>query len=90
MEATICIRKDAIVDLVKVKNKFGSIVESLELMADNKFMDSYNRSKEQIKERVWWLECTKKWNIFCVLEIYDSYDIIKFFPLKSSQEILRN
>jgi len=51
MEATICVRKDAIIDLVKVKDKFDSIVESLELMADDKFMGSYNKSKDQIKKK---------------------------------------
>jgi hypothetical protein len=51
MVNTICIKKEAILDLVRVKGEFDSIVESLELMADDKFMDSYNKSKEQIKER---------------------------------------
>lgn len=51
MAETISIRKDAIIDLVRVKDQFDSIVESLELMADNEFMDSYKKSKEQIKKR---------------------------------------
>lgn len=50
MADTICIRKDAIMDLVRVKGEFDTIVESLELMADDKFMSSYKRSKEQIKK----------------------------------------
>ena len=48
---TIQINKKAIMDLVKIKDDFDSIVESLELMSDKKFMDSYNKSKEQIKNR---------------------------------------
>jgi len=51
MNGTISIRKDAILDLVKVKNQFDSIIESLELMADSEFMDSYKESKGQIKKR---------------------------------------
>lgn len=51
MEGTISIRKDAIVDLVRVKNEFDSIVESLELMSDSEFMTSYKKAKEQIKKR---------------------------------------
>ena len=51
MVSTICIRKDAILDLVKVKDQFDSIIESLELMSDSEFMDSYNKSKKQIIKR---------------------------------------
>ena len=51
MESTICIRKDAIIDLIKLKDRFDTIIESLELMADKEFMESYNKSKEQIKKR---------------------------------------
>ena len=51
MASTVCIRKDAIIDLVRVKDEFDTIVESLELMADKDFMDSFNKSKKQIKDR---------------------------------------
>lgn len=51
MEETIRIDRKAITDLVRVKEEFDSIVESLELMNDKEFMDSYKRSKEQIKKR---------------------------------------
>jgi hypothetical protein len=51
MESTICIKKEAILDLVRVKNEFDTIIESLELMSDQDFMKSYKKSKEQIKER---------------------------------------
>ncbi|MFP4403011.1 MAG: hypothetical protein ACLFPJ_01510 [Candidatus Woesearchaeota archaeon] len=50
MEA-IKIRKDAIIDLLKVKEEFDSIVESLELMSDPKFMKSYKNAKKNIKKR---------------------------------------
>ena len=51
MAETITIKKQAIKDLVKVKSEFDSIVESLELMSEEDFMDSYRKSKEQIKKR---------------------------------------
>ena len=51
MAETISVNKQAIFDLIKVKEEFDSIIESLELMADKGFMESYNKSKEQIKKR---------------------------------------
>jgi hypothetical protein len=51
MVETVCIRKDAILDLIRVKNEFDTIIESLELMADEDFMNSYKKSKEQVKKR---------------------------------------
>ena len=48
---TIQINKEAIVDLVRLKDEFDSVIESLELMSDSEFMKSYNKSKEQIKNR---------------------------------------
>ena len=48
---TIQVNKQAIVDLVKVREDFDAIVESLELMSDEEFMKSYNKSKEQVKKR---------------------------------------
>ena len=51
MAETISVNKKAILDLVRVKDEFDSIVESLELMADKGFMDSYSKAKEQIKKR---------------------------------------
>ncbi len=51
MTKTINIRKDAIIDLIRVKDEFDSIVESLELMADSDFMDSYKKAKEQVKKK---------------------------------------
>ena len=51
MTETICVNKAAILDLIQVKDKFDAIVESLELMADKEFMESYNKSKEQVKKK---------------------------------------
>ena len=48
---TIQINKEAIVDLVRLKDEFDSVIESLELMSDSEFMKSYNKSKEQVKKR---------------------------------------
>lgn len=51
MGTTIAVNKKAILDLVRVKDEFDAIVESLELMTDKKFMKSYKKAKEQIKKR---------------------------------------
>lgn len=51
MAETISVNRKAILDLVRVKDEFDSIVESLELMADKDFMNSYNKAKGQIKNK---------------------------------------
>lgn len=48
---TVQINKQAILDLVRIKEDFDTIIESLELMSDKEFMESYNKSKEQIKKK---------------------------------------
>tara|TARA_Y100000310_G_C20529802_1_gene737830 strand:+ start:674 stop:850 length:177 start_codon:yes stop_codon:yes gene_type:complete len=48
---TIEVNKEAILDLVRVKNEFDSIIESLELMSNPEFMASYEKSKKQIEKR---------------------------------------
>lgn len=48
---TVLLRKDALNDLLKVKEKFDAIVESIELMSNKEFMASYKKSKDQIKNR---------------------------------------
>ena len=48
---TVLIRKDAIQDLVKVKDEFAAIIESLELMSDKEFMKSFEDAKNQIHKR---------------------------------------
>ncbi len=51
MAQTVTVKKKAIVDLLKVKQDFDSIIESSELSSDKKFMNSYNRAKKQVKNR---------------------------------------
>ena len=51
MAETITVSKQAISDLIRVKEEFDSIIESLELMADKDFMNSYKKAKEQIKNK---------------------------------------
>ena len=45
---TISVNKKAVEDLIKLKEEFDSIVESLELASDPELMKSLKRSKEQI------------------------------------------
>ncbi len=48
---TININKQVISDLIRVKEEFDTIVESIELMGDPEFMKSYCKAKEQIRKR---------------------------------------
>ncbi|MBL7147437.1 MAG: hypothetical protein ISS82_01275 [Nanoarchaeota archaeon] len=48
---TTQINKQATLDLVQIKDSFDNVVESLELMSDKDFMDSFNKAKKQIKNR---------------------------------------
>ena len=45
----ITIDKKALSDLVRIKEEFDLIVESLELMSNKEFMESYKKAKEEIK-----------------------------------------
>jgi PHD/YefM family antitoxin component YafN of YafNO toxin-antitoxin module len=47
----VSINKTAINDLIRLKEEFDSVIESLELSSDPEFMESLKRSKEQIKNR---------------------------------------
>ena len=49
---TITINKKAIADLLRAKEEFDSIAESIELMADPEFIESYSKAKEQNKQKV--------------------------------------
>ena len=51
MAETLTINKSAIADLLRLKEEFDSVVESIELMSNKEFMDSYNKAKEQVKKR---------------------------------------
>ena len=48
---TITINKQAVEDLIRVKEEFDSIVESIELMSNPQFIKSYHKAKEQIQKR---------------------------------------
>ena len=48
---TVVINKQVLMDLVRVKDEFDSIVESIELTCNPEFMESFNKSKDQIKKR---------------------------------------
>ena len=47
----ISVDKSAIIDLVRLTNEINDRVESLELMGDEEFMESFRKSKEEIKNR---------------------------------------
>ena len=51
MAETVAVNRQAISDLIRVKEEFDSIVESLELMSNKEFMNSYKKAKEQVKNR---------------------------------------
>ena len=46
-----CIDKSAIADLLRIKDEFYSVVESLELIGDKEFMNSYKKARIQVKKR---------------------------------------
>jgi len=48
-------------DLVRIREDFDSVMESIELMADEEFMESYKKAKQEIKDRDFadWSELTK-------------------------------
>lgn len=51
MQETILIKREAVEDLMKIKEEFDAVVESIELMSDSEFMNSYKKVKEQVKKR---------------------------------------
>ena len=48
---TIEINKKAIEDLIRLANELNDKIESLELIGDRGFMQSYKKAKDQIKKR---------------------------------------
>ena len=46
----VTINKEAFVELMKLKEEFDLIMESIELMNDKEFMKSYKQAKEEIKK----------------------------------------
>ncbi len=47
----ICINRNAIADLLRIKEELDSVVESIELLGNKSFMASYKKSREQVKKR---------------------------------------
>ena len=50
MEKTITIDRQAFVELMKLKEEFDLIMESIELSNDKEFMESYKKAKKEIQE----------------------------------------
>jgi len=48
---TVTISRDALKDLIRIKEDFDVVMESLELMENEEFMESYKKAKEEIKNR---------------------------------------
>jgi hypothetical protein len=48
---TIKVNKQALVDLLRLKDEFELIVESLEIMNNPEIIESLKKSEEQIKKR---------------------------------------
>jgi predicted CopG family antitoxin len=48
---TVTISRDAFEDLLRLKEDFEVVMESLELMENEEFMESYKKAKEEIKNR---------------------------------------
>ena len=48
---SVTISKQAMEDLIRLKEEFDSVIESLELMSNEEFMVSYKKAKEQVKKR---------------------------------------
>jgi len=51
MSETITIKKKTLADLMRVREEFDAIIDSLELMNDSDFMQSYEKAKDQIKNK---------------------------------------
>jgi predicted CopG family antitoxin len=48
---TVTINREAFGDLIRIKEEFDTVMESLELMENEEFMESYKKAKEEIKNR---------------------------------------
>jgi len=51
MQHSVVLSREAVNDLLRVKEDFDAIIESIELMSNKEFMESYKKAKEQIKKR---------------------------------------
>ena len=48
---SVTISKQAMEDLIRIKEEFDLVIESLELMSNEEFMISYKKAKEQVKNK---------------------------------------
>ncbi len=48
---TVTISQDAFEDLIRIKENFEVVMESLELMENEEFMVSYRKAKKELKNR---------------------------------------
>ena len=48
---TVTISQDAFEDFIRLKEDFDVVMESLELMGNEEFMESYRKAKKEIKNR---------------------------------------
>jgi len=48
---TVTINREAFSDLKRIKEELDTVMESLELMENEEFMESYKKAKEEIKNR---------------------------------------
>ena len=48
---TVTINREAFGDLIRIKEELDTVMDSLELMENEEFMESYKKAKEEIKNR---------------------------------------
>jgi predicted CopG family antitoxin len=48
---TVTVSREVFADLMHIKEEFDAVMESLELMENTEFMESYEKAKEEIKKR---------------------------------------
>jgi predicted CopG family antitoxin len=48
---TVTISREVFEDLLRLKEEFNTVMESIELMENKEFMESYKKAKEEIKNR---------------------------------------
>ena len=51
MSKTIEVDKKVLEDLLRIKEEFDTVMESIELMGDKEFMKSYRKSKKEVRDR---------------------------------------
>jgi predicted CopG family antitoxin len=48
---SVTISREVFEDLIRIKEEFDAVMESLELMDNKEFMESYKKAKQEIKNR---------------------------------------